>query len=82
MACYDYPEIIIHDAYNKCGRYKPDGVCTPLPRPQSPFSKEEQHAENAYHEWKNGTLKGVKGIRAYGITVTPDTVFHPWSKKK
>jgi len=48
MACYDFPEVVIHDPSYECGRYKKGGVCRPLPTPVEPYTEEERVAAKGY----------------------------------
>lgn len=81
MACYDFPNTVVHDPVDRCGRYKPDGICTPLPTPVEPYTPEERHAVEA-NAMLEATLHGIPvedgttlhPIRAYGTTIVDGEV--------
>jgi hypothetical protein len=77
--CYDFPEIVVHDPDQKCGRYRRDGVCVPLRMPENPTSRKAIDALDAYKDFKR-IRAGIGGsdwtamrlIKAEGITVEPE----------
>jgi len=69
MACYDFPEIVIHSRGGKCPRYT-GGICHPMPTPVEPYNKEEAEVVGAYND---AMAFGITGrlIKAAGATQSP-----------
>lgn len=71
MACYDFPEIVVHERFGTCPRYN-GGVCHPLPTPSEPYTEEEEAAVKQYHDFIAGEVEITRIFHASGITVGPD----------
>lgn len=75
--CYDFPEVVIHQEDNSCGRYRKGGICRPLPTPVEPYTEDEAEAVSRYEEamkllrGEPHSLGYVEWTQAEGSTIYP-----------
>lgn len=79
MACYDFPELVIHERNGTCPRYN-GGVCHPLPTPVEPYANEEE--AEAVRLYNDALENGIRATRVFHAEDTGGATIYPGEEGK